>query len=134
MVKGEHIALVSAPHPDSNTLSTEPLIIQAHLSGIEAQKKLLLLDSGSDAPLLYDAGRLGRGLVVSAPLHSRNADGVEQAFTVLPFSGHADWHTQVPPDFLRNAISHRQRRPEVKSRRIAPNDSLPACLYQLRGP
>jgi aspartyl protease len=83
-VKGEHIALVSAPHSDSDTLSTEPLIVQAHLSGIEAQKKLLLLDSGSNAPLLYDAGRLVRGLVVSAPLHSRNADGVEQAFTVLP--------------------------------------------------
>jgi Aspartyl protease len=83
-VKGEHIALVSAPHPGSDSLSTEPLIVQAHLSGIEAQKKLLLLDSGSNAPLLYDAGPLVRGLAVSAPLHNRNADGAEQAFTVLP--------------------------------------------------
>lgn len=83
-VKGEHIALVSAIPSDRDTLRTEPLIVQAHLSGIQAQKKLLLLDSGSNAPLLYDAGPLLRGLVVSAPLHSRNADGVEQAFTVLP--------------------------------------------------
>src|SRR5271154_6586915 len=29
-VKGEHIALVSAPHRDSDTLSTEPLIVQAN--------------------------------------------------------------------------------------------------------
>jgi hypothetical protein len=83
-VKGKHVELVSPPHPDSDTLFTEPLIVEAHLTGIQAQKKLLLLDSGSNAPLLYDAGPLVRGLVVSAPLHSRNADGVEQAFTVLP--------------------------------------------------
>jgi hypothetical protein len=83
-VKGEHIALVSVPHPDSDTLFTEPLIVQAHLSGIQAQKKALLLDSGSNAPLLFDAGPLLRGLVVNAPLYTRNADGVVQTFTVLP--------------------------------------------------
>jgi len=83
-IKGTHIALVTAPHTDSDTLFTEPLIIQASLSGIETQKKLLLLDSGSNVPLLFYAGPLMRGLVANASLHSLNPDGEDQAFTVLP--------------------------------------------------
>jgi hypothetical protein len=46
---------------------------------------LLLLDSGTNVPFLYDPGKyLAPGLSVRAPLRNRSADGVERAFTVLP--------------------------------------------------
>ena len=84
-VKGKHIALVTPPHPQDKVLSTEPLIIPVHLSGSGIRQLLLLLDSGTNAPFLYDPGKyLAPGLSVSAPLRNRGADGVERAFTVLP--------------------------------------------------
>jgi len=84
-VKGKHIALVTPPHPQDKVLSTEPLIIPVHLSGSGIRQLLLLLDSGTNVPFLYDPGKyLAPGLSVSAPLRNRGADGVERAFTVLP--------------------------------------------------
>jgi hypothetical protein len=85
MVKGKHNALVTPPHPEDKVLFTEPLIIPAHLGGMATRQLLLLLDSGTNVPFLYDPGKyLAPGLSVSAPLHNRSADGVEQTFTVLP--------------------------------------------------
>ena len=84
-VKGKHIALVTPSHPQDKVLSTEPLIIPVHLSGSGIRQLLLLLDSGTNVPFLYDPGKyLAPGLSVSAPLRNRGADGVERAFTVLP--------------------------------------------------
>jgi hypothetical protein len=84
-VKGKHIALLTPPHPQDKVLSTEPLIIPVHLSGGGIRQLLLLLDSGTNVPFLYDPGKyLAPGLSVSAPLRNRSADGVERAFTVLP--------------------------------------------------
>jgi hypothetical protein len=84
-IKGKRIALVTPPHPQDKVLSTESLIIPVHLSGGGIRQLLLLLDSGTNVPFLYDPGKyLVPGLSVSAPLRSRSADGVERAFTVLP--------------------------------------------------
>src|SRR5260370_37383187 len=52
-IKRKHIALVTPPHADDGILSTEPLIIPVHLSGIPARPLLQLLDSGTNVPLLY---------------------------------------------------------------------------------
>ena len=43
-IKGKHIPLVSPSHHDDGVLSTEPLIISVHLSGIPARPLLQLLD------------------------------------------------------------------------------------------
>jgi hypothetical protein len=84
-VKGKHIALVTPLDPQDRVLSTEQLIIPVHLSGGGIRQLLLLLDSGTNVPFLYDPGKyLAPGLSVSAHLRNRSADGVERAFTVLP--------------------------------------------------
>jgi hypothetical protein len=84
-VKGKHIALATPPHPGDGVLSTEPLIIPVHLSGIPARPLLQLLDSGTNVPLLYNSGKdMAGGFSVSAPIRDRGPDGTERAFTVLP--------------------------------------------------
>jgi Aspartyl protease len=84
-VRGKHIALVTPPPPNDGVLFTEPLIIPVHLGDVATRQLLLLLDSGTNVPFLYDPGKyLAPGLSVSAPVRSRSADGVERAFTVLP--------------------------------------------------
>jgi hypothetical protein len=84
-VKGKHIALVTPPHPDGEVLSTEPLIIPVHLSGVAARSLLLLLDSGMSTPFLYDVGKdIAGGFSVSTPIRDRGPDGAERVFTVLP--------------------------------------------------
>jgi hypothetical protein len=83
-VKGAHIALAKAPRPERNLPFTEPPIVPVRVSGIKAQL-LLQLDSGSNAPMLYEAGKgQTRSLFVSAPLRTRGADGIEHVFAVLP--------------------------------------------------
>jgi hypothetical protein len=84
-IKGKHIALVTPPDPNGGVLSTEPLIIPVHLSGIPGRPLLQLLDSGTNVPLLYDSGKdMASGFSVSSPIHDRGPDGVERVFAVLP--------------------------------------------------
>jgi hypothetical protein len=83
-VKGKHIALVTPTHPDSEVLSTEPLIIAVHLSGVAARSPLLLLDSGISTPFLYDVGKdIAGGFSVGVPIRDHGPDGVERVFSVL---------------------------------------------------
>ena len=84
-IKGKHIALVTPPHADDGILSTEPLIIPVHLSGIPGRPLLQLLDSGTNVPLLYDSGKdMASGFSVSTPIRDRGPDGAERVFAVLP--------------------------------------------------
>jgi hypothetical protein len=83
-VKGQHIALSAQPLFEQGSAAPQKLIVPAHLSGIEERQLLLVLDSGTNAPLLYDARQdLRRLQTVSAPLRGRGTDGQEHAFTVL---------------------------------------------------
>ena len=53
-------------------------MVPVHVSGMKEQL-LLLLDSGSNAPMLYEAGQeLAGALAVSVPLRTRGADGIER--------------------------------------------------------
>lgn len=83
-IKGEHIALTRPPHPEKDLPFTERLIVPVQVSG--ARGPLLLhLDSGSNAPLLYEAGKgVTRVPFASTPLRTRGPDGIERAFAVLP--------------------------------------------------
>jgi hypothetical protein len=82
-VKGPHIALSAQP-PSQNSSAAQKLIVPVHLSGIEKRQILLQLDSGTNAPLLYNAGEdLSHLQTVSASLQGRGTDGKEHAFTVL---------------------------------------------------
>ncbi|HMD21690.1 MAG TPA: aspartyl protease family protein [Alloacidobacterium sp.] len=82
-IKGERIALAAPPHSEQNLPFTQPLIVPVRVSGA-GRLLLLQLDSGIDAPLLFDLGKLQPTVFASSPLHSRGTDGVVHAYTVLP--------------------------------------------------
>jgi Aspartyl protease len=82
-VKGEHIALAAPSHPERNLPFTEPLRISVRVSGL-VQPLVLELDSGINAPLLFDAGKLRAVAFANTPLHSRGTDGASHAYKVLP--------------------------------------------------
>jgi hypothetical protein len=82
-VKGAHVALARPSGTERNLPFTEPLIVPVSVSGTQGQL-LLVLDSGSNAPLLYEAGKkLARVVFVSAPQRTRGTDGIEHEFAVL---------------------------------------------------
>jgi len=84
-VKGGHIALVTPPQtPDEVSLATL-LMILVHLSGFGRRQLLLSLDSGANAPLLFNhAARLAPGLLQARQAHAYGADGVKREFSILP--------------------------------------------------
>jgi hypothetical protein len=79
-VRGERIALEPPPLSEQNLPFTQPLIIQVRLSSF-AERQLLQLDSGINAPLLFDAGK---NPTLKSPLQSTGTDGVIKTFDVLP--------------------------------------------------
>jgi len=82
-VKGEHIALV-VPSGDELPLIGLPTI-PVHLSGVGARQLLLVLDSGTNSPFLYNPAKYwASGFSESTPALGCDANEVEQAFSVLP--------------------------------------------------
>jgi hypothetical protein len=77
-VHGERIALVRPAHAEHDLPFTQPLVIPAKLAGIAELR--LLLDSGSNAPVVYTARDMSRQGV----LLKRVVAGQEQSFAVLP--------------------------------------------------
>lgn len=83
-VKGEPIALIP-PHTVQILPYTQPLIVPVRVSGDPERSLDLELDSGSNAPLLFDPEKEWPQVgFVGTPLHNRGADGVVGAFAVLP--------------------------------------------------
>jgi len=82
-VKGERIALAAPPHPEQNLPFTQPLIIPVRIDGIGGGWLRLQLDSGINAPLLFDAKRLHPAPLASAPLRSKGTDEAVHAYAVL---------------------------------------------------
>ena len=84
-VKGKHIALVTPPQPEDEELFTVPLIVPVHLSGSGTRQLLLLLDSGTNVPFLYDPGKyLALESFVRTPRRGSSIDGAQRTFAVLP--------------------------------------------------
>jgi hypothetical protein len=79
-MKREHIALVTPPPPDEGG----SLVLAVHLTGVGSNPLLLKLDSGSDAPLLYDPAKyLSIGLSGRGLLQGQNLDGIVRTFARL---------------------------------------------------
>jgi hypothetical protein len=70
--------LEAPPDGVKNLAFTDPLLIQVQLSG---RQLLLQLDSGINAPLLFDAGK---ERAAKPLLQSTGTDGVKRAYAVLP--------------------------------------------------
>jgi hypothetical protein len=84
-VKGEHIALVTVPQAADDVPLTALPIIPVHLSGVGAHQLLLVLDSGTSAPFLYNPAEYWlSGLSDGTPALGRDGNGVERAFAILP--------------------------------------------------
>jgi hypothetical protein len=133
-VKGEHIALVTPPQPEDEVPFTVSLIIPVHLSGSGTRQLLVLLDSGTNAPFLYDPGKyLALESFVRTPRRGRGIDGVERAFAVLP-----------PQDMrIGTLICHRMSfvtptgnkdryTPKIQVDGLLTTALFPAGLHQLR--
>ena len=83
-VKGEHIALIKGAQSDGDLPFTERCVIAVRVSGVKARDLHLILDSGSNAPLLFDRTLLPvDGSSKNAVLTRVDGNGVEQRFTVL---------------------------------------------------
>jgi len=84
-VKGEHISLEQPHGPRDDLPYTHPMVVSVRLTTADVNPVLLLLDSGSNAALLY-AGqpRLLRASVRGARVLKRVVNGVMQSFAVLP--------------------------------------------------
>jgi hypothetical protein len=84
-MKGKHIALVTPTIPTDEEWSPGSLLLAVHLSSIGSRPLLLKLDSGSNAPFLYDPAKyLNVGLSGSRLLQGQNLDGIVRTFALLP--------------------------------------------------
>jgi hypothetical protein len=82
-MKGKHIAVVTPPPPDEGG-SPGSLLLPVHLSDAGSNPLLLKLDSGSNAPFLYDPAKyLNVGLSGSRLLQGQNLDGKVRTFALL---------------------------------------------------
>jgi hypothetical protein len=79
-VKGPHIPLVATAEPD---LASLPVIAVSLSYAIRPVR--LLLDSGANAPLLYNSSRyIGPQVSHDVPLRGRDVGGEERIFSALP--------------------------------------------------
>ncbi len=84
-MKGNRTAFVAVPHAREEAVLSTPPVIRAFLGGRSRRELLLLLDSGTNEPLLYNAesSRTG-GDVMNVAAVARGMDGAEHGFAVLP--------------------------------------------------
>jgi hypothetical protein len=81
-MRGVQIPMIALPITQQNL--SQKLIVPVHIPGIEKRQLLLQLDSGTNAPLLFQAcGELNLEPVAGATLRTRGTDGLEHSFTVL---------------------------------------------------
>jgi Aspartyl protease len=83
-MKGGHIELVTPPQTPDEAPLTKLLIVPVHLSGFGARQLLLTLDSGANAPFLFNhAVYLAPGLREAGQRDGYAADGVKREFSIL---------------------------------------------------
>jgi len=125
-VKGKRIALLDQPHFQGGAATAQKLILAVHLSGLEKRQVLLQLDSGTNAPLLWDPGEDLRHLqTTGCNLQSRGTDGKEQPFTVL-----AAQDVQVASHIVRQVSFVAPVAGGATTARPDADGLLPAALFQ----
>jgi hypothetical protein len=90
------------------------IIVPVHLSGFGGRRLLLTLDSGANAPFLFDhTVSLAPGLLETGQRDGYGGDGVKtRVFDLVP-TKHADWLTQHSAGILRGAGRIRGKRLDV---------------------
>jgi hypothetical protein len=84
-IKGDHIALVTVAPSNGEIPLTALLVVSVHLSGVGGHQFVLLLDSGTNTPYLYNPAKYW----ASGLLRSEHATGYEgnrapRAMSILP--------------------------------------------------
>jgi Aspartyl protease len=83
-VKGTHIPLVASAEPASGAVLPGLLIIAAHLTD-GTRPVRLMLDSGANAPILYNTSQyMALQLSQTVALRGSGVDGAQRIFSVLP--------------------------------------------------
>jgi len=83
-MKGEHIALINSAESDGSHPSNGRFVIAMKLSGGKSRDLHMILDSGSNAALVFDRAAISADfLSANAVLKRTSANGVEQRFAVL---------------------------------------------------
>ncbi len=82
-VKGTHIPLVALPEPEDGAAAPGLLIIEVRLSdGMRPVR--LMLDSGTNAPVLYNTSQyMALPLSQNVPLRGSGVDGAQRIFSAL---------------------------------------------------
>jgi hypothetical protein len=121
-VKGQHIALVKGA--SSGAGAPQKLIVAVRVSG-EKRDLLLQLDSGTNAPLLYETGKdMARLQTAGTLLRGRGTDGKEHAVALL-----AAQDVRVGPHVLQQ-VSFVVPVGGVKSAKEGVDGLLPAALFE----
>lgn len=81
-IRGEHVALDAPRGTQYDLPFTRPMIVSARLSTAKSAPMLLWLDSGSNAPVLYETCPQIRNMSRTSVLR-RVVNGVDQAFAVF---------------------------------------------------
>jgi hypothetical protein len=81
-IRGEHVALEAPRGTQDDLPFTRPMIVSARLPAAKAAPMLLRLDSGSNAPVLYETCPQIRNMSRTSLLR-RVVNGVDQAFAVF---------------------------------------------------
>ena len=83
-VKGPHVVLLQPYGTDHDLPYMRPLIVETRLDGFR-EPVLFRLDSGSNAPVIYETGKPSLQLArAQAQILKRFVNGVEQDFAILP--------------------------------------------------
>ena len=83
-VKGTHIPLVASAEAENGTVLPDLLIIAAHLTG-GTRPVRLMLDSGANAPILYNTSQyMALQLSQIVALRGSGVDGAQRIFSALP--------------------------------------------------
>jgi len=83
-VKGPHIPLLAAAEPEDGVALPGLLIVAVRLSG-GMRPVRLMLDSGTNAPILYNTSQyMALQLSQSVPLRGNGVDGAQRIFSALP--------------------------------------------------
>ena len=125
-VKGQRIALADQLHSHPGSAVAQRLVVPVALAGLQRRQVLLQLDSGSNAPLLYDPGEDLRHLQApGSNLQSRGTDGKEHAFRVL-----AAQDIRVGPHIVRQVSFVSPVTAAATTASADVDGLLPAALFQ----
>jgi predicted aspartyl protease len=85
-VRGERIPYVPPQHPEDELPFTQRPVVSAHFAAAGTRPILLLVDSGSDGPILLPGSEQPgiQALIHNATLQGRNATVAQRTFAVVP--------------------------------------------------